>query len=109
MKRINEILPYGTRFMIQKIECRNHLLRNYISKLKILTTKTEYPVAIRKFITTNILRFRSDVTKAVTYQKNLTNKSVSQKISGTNVKYFCIFCIFTSILGITIIGKGIWY
>ncbi|XP_060853394.1 uncharacterized protein LOC132931411 [Rhopalosiphum padi] len=81
VKRLNEILPYGPRFMIQKIECRNHLLRNYISKLKMLATKTEYPVTIRKFIVTNILRFRSDVTKAISYQKDILDKSKNQKIA----------------------------
>jgi len=25
-KRLNEVLPYGPNFLIQKIECRNHLL-----------------------------------------------------------------------------------
>ncbi|KAL4127392.1 hypothetical protein QTP88_011563 [Uroleucon formosanum] len=74
------------RFMIEKIECRNHLLRNYISKLKMLATKTEYPVTIRKFIVTNILRFRSDVTKAITYQKNILDKSKNQKIA--DLKYY---------------------
>lgn len=82
VKRLNEILPYGSRFLIQKIECRNHLLCNYISKLKMLATKTEYPVSIRKFIVTYILRFRSDVTKAITYQKNILDKSKNQKIAG---------------------------
>jgi len=93
MKRLNEILPYGPRFMIEKIECRNHLLRNYISKLKMLATKTEYPVIIPKFIVTNILRFRSDVTKAITYQKNILDKSKNQKIAGNlyNIVFLCTF------------------
>lgn len=85
MKRLNEVLPYGPRFRIQKIECRNHLLRNYISKLKMITTKTEYPVGIRKFIGANILRFRSDVTKAITYQKNILDKTKIQKIAGNSI------------------------
>lgn len=71
--------------MIQKIKCRNHLLRNYITKLKMVATKTEYPVTIRKFVVTNILRFRSDVTKAITYHKNILDKSKIQKITGNSI------------------------
>jgi len=85
--------------MIQKIECRNHLVRNYISKLKTLDTKTEYPVTIRKFIVTNILRFRSDVTKAITYQKNILDKSKNQEIAVNcyNIGFLCTFKILNGL------------
>jgi len=48
----------------------------------MLATKTEYPVTLRKFIVTNILRFRSDITKAIAYQKNVLDKTKNQKIAG---------------------------
>lgn len=69
IKRLNEVLPYGPNFFIQKIECRNHLLRNYAMKLNAMTKKVEYPIGIRKFISSNLLRFRSDITKAISYRK----------------------------------------
>lgn len=31
-KRLNDILPYGHALRVEKIECRNHLLRNYSKK-----------------------------------------------------------------------------
>lgn len=74
-------MPYGPDFKIQKIECRNHLLRNYGMKMSAISKKTEYPVIIRKFITTNILRFRSDITKAIAHHLN-ENVSLQQKIRG---------------------------
>jgi len=72
-------MPYGPNFKVKKIECRNHLLRNY--GMKMSAKKTVYPVIIRKFITNNILRFRSDITKAIEHHLN-ENSSLQQKIRG---------------------------
>lgn len=85
-KRLNEILPYGSDFKIKKIECRNHLLRNYCTKLMALAKQTNYPIVVRKCITSNILRFRSDITKAVEHHLN-NDLPIQQKISGV---YFLI-------------------
>ena len=80
-RRLNYVQPYGYDFIIKKIECSNHLLRNFCTKLTALAKRTDYPISIRKFITTNILRFRSDITKAIKYHlKN--NSSVDQKVKG---------------------------
>lgn len=80
-KKLNEALPYGPDFKIQKIECRNHLLRNYGMKLSAISKKTEYPVTIRKFISSNIIRFRTDITKAIQHHIN-KNSSLPEKIRG---------------------------
>lgn len=32
-KRLVDCQPYGLNFNIRKIECKNHLMRNYASKL----------------------------------------------------------------------------
>lgn len=40
-KRLKEILPYGPHFLVEKIECRNHMLRNYMQKLTAITKKNE--------------------------------------------------------------------
>ncbi|XP_022166128.1 uncharacterized protein LOC111030767 isoform X3 [Myzus persicae] len=79
-KRLNERLPYGSNFHIQKIECSNHLLRNYSQKMTALGKKTEYPILLRKHILSHILRFRTDVTKAVHYRK-FSNKPKEDQIS----------------------------
>ena len=70
LKKLNEILPYGPDFFIEKIECRNHLLRNFGQKMTALANKSEFPINLRKFILSQIQRFRSDVTKAVQFRKN---------------------------------------
>lgn len=80
-KRLHEVMPYGPKFLIQKIECRNHILRNYCQKLMNLTRVTKYPCFIRKFISRNILRFRTAVTKAIKHRK-ITNETFSKKSEG---------------------------
>jgi CO dehydrogenase/acetyl-CoA synthase beta subunit len=80
-KRLNEVLPYGSDFKITKIECHNHLLKNYCTKLLALAKQTNHPIVVRKWITSNILRFRSDIMKAVEhYLKN--ELPIQQKIAG---------------------------
>ncbi|CAI6362268.1 unnamed protein product [Macrosiphum euphorbiae] len=80
-KRLNEVMPYGPTFLIEKIECRNHILRNYGQKIMHLTRKTEYPGFIRKFISKNVLRFRTAITKAIKY-RNRIDESHYNKIEG---------------------------
>jgi len=81
-KRLRDILPYGPNFLIKKIECRNHLLRNYATKLTTVARHTKYPLRVRKFILTNIIRFRFDVIKAAKHWRNTNNLSMAQKIEG---------------------------
>lgn len=81
-KRLNEILPYGNECRIKKIECMNHLLRNYCTKLTALTKRTDYPIAIRNYIAKHILRFHSNIRKAIDH--HLTeDSSIETKIVGT--------------------------
>ncbi|KAL4107279.1 hypothetical protein QTP88_017650 [Uroleucon formosanum] len=79
-KKLNELSPYGPTFSIKKIECVNHLLRNYGSKLTTLARITKYPIRIRKHILTNIFRFRGDVIEAVKHWKNAVGLSKLEKL-----------------------------
>ncbi|KAF0746511.1 YqaJ domain-containing protein, partial [Aphis craccivora] len=69
-KRLKEILPYGPGYIVQKIECRNHMLRNYIQKLTFIAKKTNYPIKLRQFILKNILKFRTAIVTAIRHRKN---------------------------------------
>lgn len=80
-----ETKPYGPNFKIEKIECRNHLLRNYGTKLSAISKNTKYPIHLRKHILNNAKRFRSAITKAIDYRNTLNQQSKYQKISGTNL------------------------
>lgn len=81
-KRLKESMPYGPKFVIEKIECRNHLLRNYGTKLMAVIKNTKYPIILRKHIQNNLKRFRFAIVKSIDYRNNLQNQSTSQKISG---------------------------
>ncbi|KAK4882555.1 hypothetical protein RN001_005874 [Aquatica leii] len=67
--------PYGPTFIIEKIECRNHLLRNYLNKLAEIAKESSFPPALRKKVTnTDVLgRFRNSVTKAIEYRKQTSD------------------------------------
>jgi len=52
-----------------------------------LTKRTDYPITVRKCIVKNIIRFRSDITKATDYHLN-NGASIQQTTVG----------IFTSII-----------
>lgn len=69
-KKILECRPYK-HLTVQKVECKNHLLRNMCSKLKtISTTKTTKPsIWLRKKIGDNLLRCRMAVSKATEHRK----------------------------------------
>jgi len=49
-KRLKESMPYGPKFIIEKIECRNHLLRNYGTKLMAVIKNIKYPIILIKHI-----------------------------------------------------------
>jgi len=80
-KKLKEILPYGPGYIVQKIECRNHMLRNYIQKLTFIAKKTNYPIKLRQFILKNILKFRTAIVTAIRHRKN-ENVPTAQKIKS---------------------------
>lgn len=77
MKRLRIAKPYGPNFIIKKVECINHLLRNYINRLRDLTSKRKnskgerIPGYLRNSIQTRLLRLRYAVTEAVKYNRQL--------------------------------------
>jgi len=65
MKKLHLAKPYGDDFVTKKIECSNHILRNYINKLKDISIKmrtttrvVNIPGNIRQAIKDRILRLR---------------------------------------------------
>jgi len=82
IKRLNEIVPYGPHQLVKKIECRNHLLRNYSTKIMQITKNYKYPVFLRTFISKNIKKFSMAIRMAIRYRKELL-ETESQKIKGS--------------------------
>jgi len=80
-KRLKDILPYGPHFLVEKIECRNHMLRNYMQKLTAIAKKSIFPINLRNFILRHIMRFRTAIVRAIRYRKK-ENVSETLKISS---------------------------
>lgn len=63
-------MPYGPSRLVQKIECRNHLLRNFSTKISNIGKNTKFPILLRQFTSTNIIKFSTAIRKAIEYRKN---------------------------------------
>ncbi|KAJ8889493.1 hypothetical protein PR048_008992 [Dryococelus australis] len=64
-RKLLETMPYGLNLMVEKVECKNHVLRNYCHKLTDLTKNTKFPVTSRNLLKQQIPRFRTTVDKAI--------------------------------------------
>jgi hypothetical protein len=79
-QRILEVRPYDN-MQVEKIECRNHLLRNFCNKIKEIATTTARDentdrathLKLRKTINSSVMRLRTAVTKAIEYRKKGTD------------------------------------
>ncbi|KAL4084111.1 hypothetical protein QTP88_027946 [Uroleucon formosanum] len=86
MKRLHLAKPYGYDFVIKKMECSNHILRNYVNKLKDISIKRRttrginVPGYIRQAIKDRTLRLRYAITEAVKYRKNHEDISYEHKL-----------------------------
>ncbi|CAI6367305.1 unnamed protein product [Macrosiphum euphorbiae] len=75
IKRLRLAKPYGPDIVIKKIECSNHILRNYINKLHELSKKKKsskgesVPGCMRNLLVSRVERLRAAVIKAVKYRK----------------------------------------
>lgn len=68
-KKILEARPYKN-LTVEKVECRNHLLRNFCNKLKDMTVKAQSgKLENRKMLSGNILRIRRGIVSAIMYRK----------------------------------------
>lgn len=63
-KKLSMSKPYGQNFQIKKIECKNHILRNYMNRINDMAGKrksssgTVVPGVLRKILKDNKLRLR---------------------------------------------------
>lgn len=84
-KRILECRPYK-RTTVEKIECKNHLLRNFCNKLKLLATtsnKSKNNVYFRKKLGDKIIRSRNDIVAAAEYRRK---EKVSVPVKVTRLR-----------------------
>lgn len=68
--KILQARPYRN-VTVEKIECRNHLLRNFCAKLKSVAEQTKVGgKPLRKLIGSKVLKLRVAVRKAIKHRKN---------------------------------------
>ncbi|KAJ8882925.1 hypothetical protein PR048_014764 [Dryococelus australis] len=67
-RKLLETMPYSPNLMVEKVECKNHVLRNYCHKLTDLTNNRKLPVTSRNLLKHQIPRFRTAVDKAIKYR-----------------------------------------
>ena len=79
-KKILDSRPY-TNMSIEKIECKNHLLRNACNKLKDLARNSQFKhVTLRKIVGDKIMRVRTAVCMAVKFRKGESGLTENEKI-----------------------------
>jgi len=61
--------PYGPAVWVDKVECRNHILRNMDKHFRNLLCQTSYPLERRNELKANLHRFRIAVVGAMKYNK----------------------------------------
>jgi hypothetical protein len=54
---------------VYKTECRNHILRNYCSKIRDIAKIPRTDINIRNFLRNSILKFRTAIVSAIKYRK----------------------------------------
>lgn len=71
---------------VEKIECRNHLLRNYLLKVRSQSEQTKVGTStLRKLIGGKSLKFRGAVTEAIKYR---SKEKVDTKEKVVNLKNY---------------------
>lgn len=78
-KRLNDANPYSTK--ITKIECRNHLLRNFWRKLREIIANTKYPLRLRKVLRLRQKQISRGIFNSISFRKNQT-EPMMEKIEG---------------------------
>ncbi|KAJ8887835.1 hypothetical protein PR048_014053 [Dryococelus australis] len=58
-RKLLESMPYGPYLMVEKVECKNHVLLNYCHKLTDVTKNTKFPVTSRNLLKQQTPRFRT--------------------------------------------------
>jgi hypothetical protein len=69
-KKIRNGRPYGPSYFVHKIECRNHILRNFCNKIREIAKTPRSDMTIRNFLKANYMKFRTSIVCAIRFSKN---------------------------------------
>lgn len=82
-RKITDASPYGPTVSVEKLECTNHILRNYTGRLikdVVMNTKRGSP-QLRSLVKSRLLRLRTAVVSATRYRKDEVGTSSPEKIT----------------------------
>lgn len=84
--KILEANPYANH-NVEKIECRNHILRNFCNKLRAAAKDTKYALAHRKTLTNEkVMSMRKVIVKSIKYHKSSgTPKNLSTTLLHNDI------------------------
>ncbi|CAG9135197.1 unnamed protein product [Plutella xylostella] len=72
-KKILDSNPYGN-YTVEKIECRNHVLRNFCNKMRATAKETKYSLQHRKTLTNErIMAMRKAIINSIKHKKEETD------------------------------------
>lgn len=86
MKNLSLTKPYGPDLNVKKIECTNHLIRNYINRPRETASRCKctngniVPGVKRTFLKTNLLHLRYAITEAIKF-RNKMNINTAEKVN----------------------------
>lgn len=92
IKKICKEKPYGPKTNVKKIECTNHLLRNYciklrdLSKKRISSSNKLVSPRLRKLLFSNIERLRIVIKKTIIYRNNKNSTSIQVELLTKDIK-----------------------
>jgi len=94
-KALIEARPYEG-IVIQKVECKNHLWRNFNGHIRVLvaTSNKDHPIKLRRIVGGKILRLRTRVNKCIKKRKEENISKDDQSILLKNDIVLCLRCIF---------------
>ena len=72
--------PYGPKFHIQKIECKNHIIRNYVSKLTELKNNTKYMKKQRDILSPKMEKLRMAVNSSISFWTENKNHLFEERV-----------------------------
>lgn len=75
-------MPYGPDYVIDKIECRDIVLRTYGTKLAAIVKNKSYPIVITRHIQMNQTQFIYALSQLIEYHRKLKYQTMKQKILG---------------------------
>lgn len=75
--KLMSLQPYGPHCPVKKIDCKNHVNRNYRKNMREISVKTGYPIQLRHKLAERYIKIVHSVWAASKYWKANTGEQCS--------------------------------